>query len=324
MSKAFGLVVLVLVAGMVLGLCGCGGMTETGGMVDTAAKPPPPPPPSPNTPDWIAFQRYVGTSKKAGDQIFIMGSDGSGLRQLTNFDAHGLNITPSWNGSRTRIVFRSLRTVAGIYSMAQDGTDQQLERPGVYGRFPDWCPAAAKASWVALHQDSVPGSPDDGIYVVDTSGGASVGTKVAGTQPEDMFPTWSPDGNLIAFYSSGRPEPGGLFVIPVMGGTATYVGVQGAYPDWSPDGTRIAYSRAGNVYYVTVDPATGVKTGAEQLVTESSVDGYGEHPTWSPDGSYLTCRLGTNVAKVNVSTGAVTPLFATGDAYSWPDWSLMP
>lgn len=310
------------VVAVLVGLMGCGGDVQGGGPgMDTAGKAPPPPP-TPNTSDWIAFQALVGSGRNAGDQILTMGSDGSGVRQLTNYSAHSSNVTPSWNLSRTRICFRSSRSAIGVYTMKQDGSDQQLERPGPYGSFPDWCPAPSKATWIACHQDSVPAVEGDGIYVLDTAGPAGQGTKVSGTQHKDMYPTWSPDGNLIAFYGGSR-SPSGLYVVPAAGGTVTYIGV-GYYADWSPDGGRLAYTQSGDILYVNVNPATGAKIGDPVQVTDDVANGFGEHPTWSPDGLFVTCRLAGAVAKVNIATSQATPLYTTGERFSWPDWSLLP
>ena len=87
-----------------------------------------------------------------------------------------------------------------------------------------------------------------------------------------MSPTWSPDGQSIAFLSN-RAEGWDLYTMPADGGEATRLtsGATADDPAWSPDGQCIAVVRNGCIEAVSPD-------GSERtmLVRDAS------HPTWSP------------------------------------------
>jgi Tol biopolymer transport system component/DNA-binding winged helix-turn-helix (wHTH) protein len=91
-------------------------------------------------------------------------------------------------------------------------------------------------------------------------------------------PTWSPDGNLIA-YSSDRGGNFDIWVRPVGEGNPLCVTTSPAHdwqPDWARSGNRLVFrsERDGGGLYVV--PVLG---GNERKIT-----GFGYHPRWSPDG----------------------------------------
>jgi Tol biopolymer transport system component len=91
---------------------------------------------------WIAFSRQHPVSREWQRDIFIVHSDGGGLRQLTSHARQ--NTMPAWSSDGTRLAFvsdRAHRGLGDIYVMKADGTQQRrLTKNGVDNQWPDWGP----------------------------------------------------------------------------------------------------------------------------------------------------------------------------------------
>ena len=103
-------------------------------------------------------------------------------------------------------------------------------------------------------------------------------TQVTFSLDLDSFPSFSPDGTMLA-YSSLQKSKLDLFVRSFAPGSQTRQvtddGQQNVQPDWSPDGQYLVYhsiARGG----IWVVPATG---GSTRQIAE-----FGSAPRWSPDG----------------------------------------
>jgi dipeptidyl aminopeptidase/acylaminoacyl peptidase len=105
-------------------------------------------------------------------------------------------------------------------------------------------------------------------------------------------PTWSPDGNSIAFIAnmSGRNN---LWVVPAEGGWPVQLTVSDqrqTSPAWSPDGKWIAYQSDydGDEQWdiFLVSPKTGKVVNLTQTREIAEIN-----PTWSPDGRYLAYEV---------------------------------
>ena len=140
-------------------------------------------------------------------------------------------------------------------------------------------------------------------------------------------PTWSPDGNFIA-YGSDRSGNFDIWVQAVSGGNPVQVTkspAQDWQPDWSPQGSNLAFRSERDGGGIFVVPVLG---GNERRVAS-----FGYRPRWSPDGNKIlffssNIRLLTAPPKVYVvgldgaAPQEVLPQFLAGFTGRWEiDWS---
>lgn len=119
------------------------------------------------------------------------------------------NFSPAYSPDGRRVVFVSTRSGGQqIYSMAADGTDQELLVPFDYGdtgnsNAPDWSP---DGTTIAFHRE-VGGTPQ--IYTFDLAGRRAKQWTSSGRNED---PSWAPDGRHVVFVSNrtGRRQ---LFVL---------------------------------------------------------------------------------------------------------------
>lgn len=137
-------------------------------------------------------------------------------------------------------------------------------------------------------------------------------------------PTWSPDGNSIAFVSdrvggssiwSMNIAAGEASALQLTSGGAGFISER--LPDWSPDGTTIAFSRDGEILTV---PAAG---GAETQLTTGS-PGVNNNPSWSPDGTQIVFRRGSHIWLMSAAGeigGPAIPIATDGNIDFQPYWA---
>jgi serine/threonine protein kinase len=129
------------------------------------------------------------------------------------------------------------------------------------------------------------------IWLMDTNGKQL--TKITSIDGGACQPSWSPDGNQLAFISpcDGRHEqyPGAqIYLINVDGTNLHLLPVandpEGDFgPAWSPDGKTIAFAslRGGASHIYLFDLTTNVLT---QITNTHYID---RQPFWDPDGTHL-------------------------------------
>lgn len=125
--------------------------------------------------------------------------------------------------------------------------------------------------------------PSFDLYVMNADG---TGTRqLTSTRANDGHPTWSPDGERIAFQ---RGDPSRLYVMAADGSgqrRLTDDVATEAQPAWSPDGEWIAYVRKApgteirEVWLVRPD-------GSERRPL-TKLQAIADGPAWSPDGRWI-------------------------------------
>lgn len=144
-----------------------------------------------------------------------------------------------------------------------------------------------------------------------------------------LSPTWSPDGNQIAYVSfeSGRST---VFVQDVWTGQRRLItefrGLNSA-PAWSPDARKLALtlSKDGNPEIYIFDMET---SGLQRVTNHDAID---TEPAWSPDSKFLLFTSGRSggaqIYRISVSGGPAQRLTFQGEynanaSYS-PDGRLL-
>ena len=152
---------------------------------------------------------------------------------------------------------------------------------------PAWSPDGRTIMYAATPDADLYGG-DWNIWLVSPDGGTPV-NRTADHPGDDRFPSPSPDGRQIAFWSDR--EGGGLFVMSSLGGDAIQVAgatlplVLRHRTAWSPDGGELAF-----VDYEEADPRLAIVTWPQgprrALLLEGDTVGRFDL-AWSPDGRFV-------------------------------------
>jgi tol-pal system beta propeller repeat protein TolB len=215
----------------------------------------------------IVFACYISQI----DQICIMNADGSGRRQLTDFQSTAFY--PSLSPDGQTVYFSSNQSGNfEIYSIDISGNNLQRLTNGIGALYaPELSPDGSQIIFT---------NHGNGIWVMNADGS----NPHAITFKDDIDPTWSPDGSMIAF-ASNRSGARQLYVATANGknvNQVTDLSNMGGRSSWSPDGTRLAFYRgpAGDhdIYTIEIDGS-----GLDRLTNGG--DNLG--PSWSPDGEWI-------------------------------------
>jgi Tol biopolymer transport system component/DNA-binding winged helix-turn-helix (wHTH) protein len=136
---------------------------------------------------------------------------------------------------------------------------------------------------------------------------------LTGLSGYEVTPSFSPDGNEVAFVLRGSNNPG-IYTALVEGEKSFHLtGDPGdRYPKWSPDGRHIAFSRPspeGQAIYLI--PALG---GTEHRVYSGPASFFPRSLDWSPDGKCLAFsearpdRTHARISLLSLADSSVKPL----------------
>ena len=242
------------------------------------------------------------------DQICLMNADGTARKQLTDFQATAFYASLSPDGQTIYFSSRQSGTYE-IYSMDIIGNGLQRLTNNIGTLYaPELSPAGDKIIFT---------SNGNGLWVMNADGS----DPHAITFRDDIDPTWSPDGSMLAF-ASNRSGQRQLYTAKASGkqvNQVTDLNNMGGRSSWSPDGKWLAFYRgpAGDhdIFIIKIDG-----TGLKRLTNGG--DNLG--PTWSPDGEWIaftSFRDGNNeIYKIRPNGGGLTRLTNSLTSDWQPRW----
>ncbi|MER3453877.1 MAG: hypothetical protein C4318_01795 [Acidimicrobiia bacterium] len=222
---------------------------------------------------------WVPSSK----DIWVVGSDGTGLRRLTGGPeslAFGYNSTPSFSPDGAWILFSSTRDGnQEIYKMSSEGGGlTNLSSNPAQDLYPAWSPDGRSIAFVSTREGT------EALYLMGADGSGPL--KLLEMGGGIRSPDFSPDGKRIVF-EAGTPGSQQIYQVyltdtqnPIL---LTDPSRADSYSDpaFSPDGRRIAYVRHPDpdIYVMSADG-----TGETPYVSSPAAD---VDPDFSSDGSKL-------------------------------------
>lgn len=215
-----------------------------------------------------------------------------------------------------------------IFTMDEDGTNkQQLTNNNDADKYPSWSHDGSKiVFYTDRYTDDDADTPDWDIAVMNADG--SKVTQLTGTNSDDAYPSWSPDGRYIAFnrYTNGNWE---VYVMDSDGSDVerlTNNDYDDSYPTWTPDSKRIVFisyrhdEETGDVYIMDADG-----TDVDRITDDER---YHEvFPSVSPDGTQIAFEAEPNrgnadIFVMTINGGNVTNMTNSADyKETAPVWS---
>ncbi len=263
--------------------------------------------------------QIVFTSNRESDShdLYKINFDGTSFQGLTSVmgslqarNVSGADCSPDG----TYIIFAA----SGLHTIDNDGGNLVTLLGTNLGLFDDpaYSPDGSKFAFNGISE--IFGANNREILTANADGTNVV--KLTQNNSSDTYPTWSPDGQRIAFSYSENGTTG-LGMVNLSQGSQMILTQSTSYdrdPTWSPNSETIAFvsDRDGvsNIYTVQSD--------GTNLVQLTSGVGNNVYPKWSPDGSMISFssdREGLGFQVYVMNANGTNPSRVTGGIFDNSD-----
>jgi len=253
-------------------------------------------------------------------KVYVIDQDGADRRLVSSTDHAAMS--PAWAVDGRRFSYMEFWQGHGRLFVQDVATGKRSPVPTT-GQALDFTPAFSPDGKTLAFSRAIEEGTD--VYTVNVKDGCCLQRLTVGRFYDNLSPTYSPDGQRIAFVSTraGLPQ---IYVMAADGTDQQLFapfdyGATGSSnaPEWSPDGQAVAFHRdvAGTLQVFVLD----VRTRAVRQLTSV---GRNEDPTWAPDSrhmAFVSDRSGyRQLWIIDLETGRIRPLLQQSGA-RLPAWS---
>jgi len=253
-------------------------------------------------------------------KAYVIDQDGADRRLVSSTDHAAMS--PAWAQDGRRFSYMEFWQGHGRL-FVQDVATGKRAPVATTGQALDFTPAFSPDGKTLAFSRAIEEGTD--VYTVNIKDGCCLQRLTVGRFYDNLSPTYSPDGQRIAFVSTraGLPQ---IYVMAADGTDQQLFapfdyGATGSSnaPEWSPDGQAVAFHRdvAGTLQVFVLD----VRTRAVRQLTSV---GRNEDPTWAPDSrhmAFVSDRSGyRQLWIIDLETGRIRPLLQQSGA-RLPAWS---
>ena len=253
-------------------------------------------------------------------KVYRIDQDGASMKMVSSSSRQAMS--PAWGADGRRFAYMEFGEGRGQL-FVHDLTTAKRTAASTTGRSLDFTPAFSPNQRTLAFSRATEEGTD--IYTLNIKDNCCLQRLTVGRFADNLSPTYSPDGQRIAFVStrSGLPQ---IYVMAADGTDqqlfAPYdYGVTGSSnaPEWSPDGQSVAFHRdvAGTLQIFVLDVRS-------RTVRQLTSVGRNEDPSWAPDSRHLAFvsdRAGyRQLWIIDLETGRIRPLLQQSGA-RLPAWS---
>ncbi|HUV14726.1 MAG TPA: hypothetical protein VMY18_13865, partial [Acidobacteriota bacterium] len=227
--------------------------------------------------DWAAIEVVPA----AGGEVRRIPIDQEYEHLQPTYPSGGLSVSPDGKSICFSGFYKQGKGSAGIFTLpVEGGRPTRLSTSQPHDRIPAWSPDGQGIAFIRREQVTEDKSIWN-IFMSPVGGGRAQKITTEEDQVTMASISWSPDGELIAFFGRDNTlrvvpaDAGRSRILAKVGGGLRWQGIS-----WSPDGKMLAYVSEAKLWKISSDGGTPsrIETGLDARI--SKID-------WSPDGKTI-------------------------------------